>query len=55
MELFFLMGMILGAAPFAFGLWIAMKRNDHLRKQLRLLMNPDMTSEEHDKIFDGKV
>lgn len=52
---FFIAGMVLGAGPSTFGLYIAMKRNEHLRQQLRVYMNPDYTKEELDEIFDGKV
>lgn len=51
----FLFGIFLGALPGFFASWIVMKRNDNLRKQMRLLMNPGLTPEEHDRIFDGKV
>lgn len=52
---FFIMGLVLGAAMPSFGLWIAMRRNENLRRQMRILMNPEYTPEELDKIFDGKV
>lgn len=51
----FLFGLFLGTALPTFGLWIAMRRNEELRRQLRIYMNPDVTPEELDKIFDGKV
>ena len=52
---FFFAGLVLGSLMPGFAVIILYRRNENLRKQMRLLMNPGYTADQMEKIFDGKV